>query len=452
MLRQAGINDQLSRVGCAGHPAFAIALIKEISALIGRSRLSASHPQPSLSRGRCAHVAESCRALPRFLALYSALYAAFGVHSPFFPALLEDRGLQPESIGMALAAGTAVRLIAGPTAGRLADRFNAPKAILTACLIAAALIGLLYLRAQGLWLLLAVAVAHATALAPLAPLTDTLALGTAASSPRRETSERQLDYGWLRGAGSAAFVLGSLLSGHAIGHLGIGAIVLLNAALLGAAALCALCVPILLPGRPPSPPLSLASVDGSDLWALFRIPMFRRVLLVAALVLGSHALHDSFIVIRWGAVGIGPQTAGLLWSEQVVAEVLIFLFLGRPILNRLGPGRALALAAAAGVVRWAVLAETAWLPAMAIVEPLHGFTFALLHLASMRLLAEIVPPRHAATALALYGTVAIGAATALVTLLSGPLYAQLGASAFWVMGAVCAAALPIALGAPARHS
>jgi hypothetical protein len=36
----------------------------------------------------------------------------------------------------------------------------------------------------------------------------------------------------------------------------------------------------------------------------------------------------------------------------------------------------------------------------------------------MRRLAEIVPPRHAATALALYGTVAIGAASALVTLVS----------------------------------
>jgi PPP family 3-phenylpropionic acid transporter len=82
---------------------------------------------------------------------------------------------------------------------------------------------------------------------------------------------------------------------------------------------------------------------------------------------------------------------------------------------------------------------------MAMVEPLHGFTFALLHLASMRLMAEIVPPRCAATALALYGTVAIGAAVALVTLASGALYAQLGAHAFWAMAALCAAALPIAL-------
>ena len=47
---------------------------------------------------------------------------------------------------------------------------------------------------------------------------------------------------------------------------------------------------------------------------------------------------------------------------------------------------------------------------MAAIQPLHGFTFALLHLASMRLLAEIVPPQLAATALTVYGTVGVGAA------------------------------------------
>ena len=36
---------------------------------------------------------------------------------------------------------------------------------------------------------------------------------------------------------------------------------------------------------------------------------------LAALVLSSHALHDGFKVLRWQEGGIGPGTAGLLWSE-----------------------------------------------------------------------------------------------------------------------------------------
>jgi MFS transporter, PPP family, 3-phenylpropionic acid transporter len=102
------------------------------------------------------------------------------------------------------------------------------------------------------------------------------------------------------------------------------------------------------------------------------------------------------------------------------------------------------LAAAAGVLRWSVMAGTASVRALAAVEPLHGLTFALLHLTCMRLLAECVPGQLAATALTVYGTVGIGVPTALLTLASGPLYAHFGAHGFWIMAAFCAAALPIA--------
>src|SRR5207248_4935522 len=123
-----------------------------------------------------------------------------------------------------------------------------------------------------------------------------------------------------------------------------------------------------------------------------------------------------FAVIRWSAAGIPAQTASLLWSLSVAAEVIVFLFVGRPLLDRLGPSGAAMLACAAGVVRWAVMAETAWLPAMAAIEPLHGLTFALLHLTCLRLLAESVPHHLAATALTIYGSVGIGVPTALLTL------------------------------------
>jgi MFS transporter, PPP family, 3-phenylpropionic acid transporter len=44
----------------------------------------------------------------RFLVLYATMFAAFGVASPFLPALLHERGLGPSEIGAVLAAGTAV--------------------------------------------------------------------------------------------------------------------------------------------------------------------------------------------------------------------------------------------------------------------------------------------------------------------------------------------------------
>jgi PPP family 3-phenylpropionic acid transporter len=124
-------------------------------------------------------------------------------------------------------------------------------------------------------------------------------------------------------------------------------------------------------------------------------------------------MHDSFAMIRWGSAGIDAATAGLLWSLSVIGEVIVFLFVGRSLLDRLGPAGAAMLAASAGIVRWASLAETASLPVIAAIEPLHGLTFALLHLTCLRLLAESIPRHLTATALTIYGTAGIGASTAL---------------------------------------
>jgi MFS transporter, PPP family, 3-phenylpropionic acid transporter len=375
-------------------------------------------------------------ALARFLPLYAVLFAAFGVASPFFGAFLASRGLQPEAIGLVLASGTAVRLVAGPAGGRLADRLIAPRLVLTSYAAAAALVAFAYLPAQGLWPLLLVGIAHAAVLAPITPLADALALAAATAT----LSRRGFEYGWARGAGSAAFVLGTLLSGAAVAHYGLSVIIWLNGALLAGAAWCAFQVP---------DPVQQSTSAGTQSRAggvsdLLRLSLFRRLLLVAALIQGSHAMHDGFVVIHWRSIGIGDGTIGLLWSESVAAEIVVFLFIGRWLLDTLTPSGASILAAAGGIVRWAVLAQTTSVAASALVEPLHGLTFALQHLACMRLIGAVVPPRLAATAQAFYGTVAVGIASALFTLGSGPLYARFGAEGFWVMSGLCAIAIPVA--------
>jgi len=41
-------------------------------------------------------------ALLGYLLLFAALYAGFGVQSPYLPSLLQAHGLQPEAIGIVL--------------------------------------------------------------------------------------------------------------------------------------------------------------------------------------------------------------------------------------------------------------------------------------------------------------------------------------------------------------
>ena len=233
-------------------------------------------------------------------------------------------------------------------------------------------------------------------------------------------------------------MIGVLISGQAIGHYDITAIIWLNGMLLGVVAFYVPVVP-----RLPTPlPASSFVSKRASVSELVRLPAFQRVVGVGALILGSHALHDGFAMIRWTAAGITSGTAGALWAEAVAAEVIVFLLVGPPLLNRLGPARTAMLAAGIGALRWGVSAETAWLPAVAAIQPMHGITFALLHLALMRRLAETVPPHLSATALTLYGTVAIGAVGAMMTFVSGWVYGAIGPQGFWVMAALCGAALP----------
>lgn len=366
------------------------------------------------------------------------MYAAFGVASPFMPAFFERRGVSPEQIGLLFGVGTAVRLIAGPLVGRAADLTQALRAVLAICELFAAAAALSLLMAPVLVPLLLATLFHAAALAPTTTLADALALN--AAQPRH--GRPGFEYGWVRGTGSAIFVIGTLISGQVVDSRGLASIIVLQAALLVAASGAATLLP---------PPARQESTTAADHMApvgvatLFGVPAFRRVMLLSALVLGSHAMHDTFAVIRWSAAGVSPKVASALWSESVAAEVLVFFFIGPRLLARTRPAAAVAIAAAAGVVRWVTVASSTSVVALALVQPLHGLTFAALHLACMRVIATVVPQHLAATAQAMYA-LAAGATTALLTVASGWLYAVLGAQGFLVMALLCAAALPLTRG------
>jgi PPP family 3-phenylpropionic acid transporter len=180
-----------------------------------------------------------------------------------------------------------------------------------------------------------------------------------------------------------------------------------------------------------------------DVHGFLTIPGFRILILVSALVYGSHAMHDAFAVIRWSDAGIGTSAISFLWSEAVAAEVFVFFLVGPALIDRLGVNGAAALAALAGIVRWSIAGVTTSVLLLSMIQPLHGLSFALLHLACMRMMRTLVPTRMAATAQALYAF-GSGLVTAALVSLSGVLYARYAGAAFFPMAALCGVALPFA--------
>ncbi|MEH2622806.1 PPP family 3-phenylpropionic acid transporter [Bradyrhizobium sp. AZCC 1719] len=371
-----------------------------------------------------------------YIALYAALYAAFGVASPFWPKFFETRALTFEQIGLILAAALLARLVAGPLVGMFADFLQSLRLVLAFCAALAAATAVALLPADGFWLLLLLALVQAVALAPTTSIADALSVNAA----RPQIAGRLFEYGWIRGSASAAFVCGTLLIGQLITSTDLTRVIWLNAALLVAAAGATALVPRV---SAPSAPHTDTSQLASEVRGLLGIARFRILILVSALIYGSHAMHDAFAVIRWSNAGIDTSVISVLWSEAVAAEVIVFFLIGPALLNRFGARGAAALAAAGGIIRWSVAGTTTSVVALAMVQPLHGLTFALLHLSCMRLMAALVPARMAATAQAIYAF-GSGVVTAALTLLSGLFYARYGGGAFVAMAVLCGLALPLA--------
>lgn len=369
-----------------------------------------------------------------YILLYAALYAAFGVASPFWPKFFETRGLTSQQIGFVLTAAMLVRLAAGPSVGRFADVSRSLRVVLATCAVWASATAAALLLANTFWLLLIIASMQAAALAPTTSLADALSVNAA----KPQIAGKPFEYGWIRGSASAAFVLGTLIIGQLISRTDLNPIIWMNVALLVATAAATALLP-----DAQSEPRAGASHGTDEVHGLFKISRFRALVVVSALVYGSHAMHDAFAVIRWSNAGMDTSMISVLWSEAVAAEVVVFFIIGPALLRWIGPRGAAALAAVAGVIRWSIAGLTTSVLLLSIVQPLHGLTFALLHLACMRLMGSIVPISLAATAQAIYAF-GSGFATAALTFLSGILYARYGGAAFFPMAVLCGIALPVA--------
>jgi len=362
----------------------------------------------------------------RFVLRLSLFYAAFflyaGLAMPFMPPWLAARGLDAREIGIVLAAPLVVRVIAVPLATRLADRLGMlPGALVAASLASVAAFALVGMLA-GFAAILAGFTLAATAVAPVLPFGDALAL--------RALRGHMPRYGTVRLWGSVAFIAANLGGGLLLARLGARDVIW---AVVGALALTAAAAATLARRGPPAGERADAGRAPASLW---RSGAFVAVVLGASLIQASHAVFYGFATLQWGARGISGPAIGALWALGVVAEVLLFAFSGR-LAGALGPARMIVLGGVGGVIRWGAMAldpPTAVLP---LLQSLHALTFAATHLGAMHFMAQAVPAGRGATAqgdfVAVQGIVSAGAMS-----LAGVLVADFGSLAYAAMAAAAA--------------
>jgi PPP family 3-phenylpropionic acid transporter len=367
----------------------------------------------------------------RFSFYYAAIFLAVGIHLPFWPAWLKFRGLDAAEISLILSVGVWIRAFANPFIAHFADRSGANKKIIMIAAGGGVVTYALFGIADGFWMLFVVNVAASAMFMALIPLGENLA--------SRASVEHGFDYGRVRLWGSITFILAAYAGGWVVEETGDAAILWM----IVAAMIAAFIAGFGLPERPARDPATVPDVR-FPAFALLRQKRFLVFIAAVSLLQSSHAVLYVFGTIHWRDAGIADDVIGALWAEGVIAEIILFAFSGA-VVARVSPIRLMYISAAAGVVRWAILANTTDLTTLFATQWLHGLTFGAAHLAAMHHMLRTVPERMSASAQGLYSGFAIGLVMGLMMLVTGWLYAGYGGEAFYAMTLLSAAGGAVAL-------
>lgn len=364
-------------------------------------------------------------ALPywRLSVFYLCYFAILGAMVPYWAPYLEARGFSAVEIGRLLAVVAVTRIVAPYLGGWVADRTGARMGLVRVACAGTVVAFAGMFGAQGFWTVAAVTAVFSMFWNAALPQFEVATLG--------HLGERAHDYGRVRVWGSVGFIGVVAGAGWLLEYGGIELLVPLMLGLMVSSMLASFAVPDA-PVRPP------AAVPRGTARVQARLAV-TGVLAAAVLMQASHGPYYGFYSIHLEAHGYARPAVGALWALGVLAEVGLFLVLGR-LLPRFGARALLIASLAAAALRWAMLAHGGTGLALLVgAQLLHAATFGAFHSACLALVQAIYPPQLHGRGQALYSGIGFGVGGALGGLGAGYLWEYGGARLSFDVAAVLAA-------------
>jgi MFS family permease len=359
----------------------------------------------------------------KFLAprlFYFFWFVALGSAMPFIVLYYRDVGLDPAQIGVLLAIGGVMQIVAGPLWGVLADTVRLPRllpAVIVGTLIPVALLG------------------QATSFVPIFLLVLVQSLFNVAVSPLADSAtlamlgDERERYGALRMWGAVGWGVSTVAAGWLVDRQGLS-IIFWAYPLMGLlAALAAL-------GMPRA---QLAPVTGlaSSARTLLRDPRWLWFLTSALLIGCSGALVHGFLSLYLEDLGANAEQIGLAYLVASVSELPV-MALSPLVLRRWGARPLLVVAGLAYAVRMAIFAAAPTPEWVLAAQLLHGLCFAAMWTGGVVEAQRLAPPGLEATAQSLFGMATFGLAVVLANLIGGVVYRDYGFGALFGAAAVLA--------------
>lgn len=360
----------------------------------------------------------------RLSAFYFAYFALLGGVAPFLSLYFHHLGFAPARIGELVAIPMLMRCVAPNLWGWLGDRSGQRLLIVRlGALFTALTFSGIFWRQDYVWLALIMAL-HSFFWHAVLPQFEAITLS--------HLGEQSARYSRIRLWGSVGFIATVVLLGLVLEWSTLDLYPAVMLGIMLAIFLCSLLVP--------APPRRMRGAAGEAVRgfiAQLRRPGVLAFFACVALMQLSHGPYYTFLTLHLEDLGYGRSLIGFLWALGVVAEIILFLFMGR-VLSAVSLKQLLVASFVLAAVRWILLGTLASnLPVLLFAQLLHAATFGSFHVASIHFVQRSFDEGHQGQGQALYATLA-GSGGALGALYSG--YAWHGLGAVWTFALASVAA------------
>ncbi len=353
---------------------------------------------------------------------YIGFFGVYGVLLPFWALWLKGEGISTEMIGSMLAFSLVARSMGTLLLTNKVDNAHSVVSAMRSLSLLSMVAFAAFYLSSNVYLIFALVILSNFFLAPLMALGDALA--------NKLVRFNNMDYGKTRLWGSLGFMAASAVAGSLFEQFGHPVILIAILLMLAGLFLLTFVPAENLPQEDTS-----SKQQKNGFITVLKRPSLWPFLLITSMLQGAHAAYYGFGAVYWQDIGISEVYIGYFWSMGVVGEIFFMAF-GRRFFARVSLANMFAVAAVGSIVRWTGLAYCDNVYLIMLFQLLHGVTFGVAHLASMRYMSECIPGKDAVTVQAIYAAIPFSLSVAGMTFICGLFYPTLRENIFILMALI----------------
>jgi PPP family 3-phenylpropionic acid transporter len=346
------------------------------------------------------------------------LYGALAIYSTFFALYLKDIGFSNVQIGLLVAGGPLIGLVANPFWAYWADRLRNNKRILIICLIGNFTCMQFVFMTESYTLIYSLMLFYFAFQSPLFTQSNSLILNVIEGTNRK--------FGEFRAWGSLGWALIAVIAGPIIGWLGISKLWIIFDVML----LFAIFFTILMPSG--NERAQKEKFTNKGYFKVFQNKYFLIFVCLGVLISIPNSINMTFLGIY--IKGLGGSNTIVGWSAFATAilEVPVFLLLDRYLKknSRTMLGWLIVICLLFSV-RWLLMSVASSAIQVIFIQLLHSITFGGYYYIGTQLTSHLVPGEYRSSGQAVYGLTWGGISGIVAGVLGGWMFENLGASVLY---------------------